>query len=598
MKKVLFLISASIVFTSLIACNYAGTSGNSNQDMTSNNSAETSGKKDDYTIPQIEFTEDEYPVTTSKPSYSQCISYEDYGAKGDGVTDDSDAIFAAHECANSKGLPVKAKSGAKYLIKKQNNKTAIIKTDTDWTGAEFIVDDSELPADTPRARSWAFSVRDGYSATPILLVDTITTAYASKQKAPEMAGKNLSKDASNIGMSLSGLTSTKKSVLLMQNQNVVRFRRCQSGRITEEPAQEDTIVVDSNGNIDSGTPLNWSYNGFTKIYCRPVPEKTLYITGGTFTTIVNRCTPVIYVSGGIEVLRSNVVIDGVNHKLENEGTPSDYSSPYYGIFYLKQCAYITIKNCRLSSHITYANRCGTYDIYPLSVDYLTIFNCHEYTDLCDFDRWGIIGSNFCKNVRILDSELSRFDGHKGVTNVYIKNSTIGWAGINLIGEGTFRMENSKCYGANFIRLREDFGSTWHGNIYIKDCDWYITRSDGRQFSSSMACVIGGNHICNFDFGYDCYMPKKIFIDGFTIHDENKAASYNGPYLLNDFLDSTVEYFNSVKAQHPFYLTEDIYVRNFDSSSTDYSYHSDKVSPNTDLFKDVTIHTSWSSAEEN
>lgn len=552
---------------------------------------------DPYTIPHMEFTEQEYSITTQKPTYTEYVYYEDYGAKGDGVTDDSDAIFAAHEYANNNNLPVKAKNGARYLIKKEYNKTAIIKTDTDWTDAYFIVDDSELPTDNPRARNWAFSVRDGNSITPILLVDTITAAYKDKQKAPEMANKTVKKSDSNIGRSLSDLTKTSQSVLWMQNQNVVRFRRCQNGRTTEEPAQEDTIVVNKNGDIDSGTPLNWDYNGFTKIYCRPITEKTLYITGGTFVTIVNRCTPVIYVSGGIEVLRSNVVLDGIDHQLLNEGTPSDYSSPYYGLFYLKQCAYITIKNCMLSSHITYANRCGTYDIYPLSVDYLTIFNCHEHTDLLDFSRWGIIGSNFCKNVRILDSKLSRFDAHKGVTDAYIKNSTIGWAGINLIGEGTFTMENSKCYGANFIRLREDFGSSWHGNIYIRNCDWYITRSDGKQFSSSMACIIGGNHICNFDFGYDCYMPKKIFIDGFTIHDDGKnAAAYTGPYLLNDFLDSSVEVFNSLKAQHPYHLTEDIYIRKFNSSSTDYSYQN-KKSPNTDLFKDVTIHTDWTPAEE-
>ncbi len=548
-------------------------------------------KDEDITIPYMEFDTEDYSITTPKPTYTEYVTYEDYGAKGNGVDDDADAIYAAHEYANSKNLPVKATPGKKYLIKKSGNKTAMIRTDTDWSGAEFIIDDSELAA--PKDRNQLFSVRDEHSVPPLVFVDYI---YAEKnpsyEKHPELKTLGLKKDATNLGITL-----TAKSVVWLEDNNVVRFRRCMSGRVSEQPAQEDVIIVDENGDIDKGTPLNWSYNTFTRVHCRPIKEQTLYITGGTFRTIVNRCEPVIYVSGGIEVLRSNVVIDNVNHKLENERTPADYSSPYYGIFYLKQCAYITIKNCNVSSHITYANKCGTYDIYPLEVAYLTIRNCHEFTSICDFDRWGVFGSNFCKNVRVIDSELSRFDAHKGVTNAYIKNSTIGWAGINLIGEGTFRMEDSKCYGANFIRLREDFGSSWHGNIYIKDCDWYITRNDGKHISSSMACIIGGNHICDFDFGSDTYMPKKIFIDGFTLHDEIKGKNYYGPYVLNPIIDSSKDVFNSLKTKYPYHLTEDIYFRNFKCTSSEFENFYGVSSNSDNLFNDIRIHSNWNSSDE-
>lgn len=39
------------------------------------------------------------------------ITYEEFGAVGDGKTDDQQAIVAAHEAANEKGLPVKAGAG-------------------------------------------------------------------------------------------------------------------------------------------------------------------------------------------------------------------------------------------------------------------------------------------------------------------------------------------------------------------------------------------------------------------------------------------------------------------------------------------------------
>ena len=50
------------------------------------------------------------------PAKSKYITYEKYGAVGDGVHDDMPAIVAAHEAANEKGLPVKVKSGKCYYI--------------------------------------------------------------------------------------------------------------------------------------------------------------------------------------------------------------------------------------------------------------------------------------------------------------------------------------------------------------------------------------------------------------------------------------------------------------------------------------------------
>lgn len=74
----------------------------------------------------------------AKPKF---ITYEKYGAKGDGVTDDMPAIVAAHAAANEKGLPVKAKAGKTYYIG-NTSLTAEIRTDTDFGKASFIIDDA------------------------------------------------------------------------------------------------------------------------------------------------------------------------------------------------------------------------------------------------------------------------------------------------------------------------------------------------------------------------------------------------------------------------------------------------------------------------
>ncbi|MBQ1634347.1 MAG: hypothetical protein II050_06635, partial [Bacteroidaceae bacterium] len=39
------------------------------------------------------------------------VTYEEYGAVGDGVHDDQAAIIAAHKAANELGLPVRATDG-------------------------------------------------------------------------------------------------------------------------------------------------------------------------------------------------------------------------------------------------------------------------------------------------------------------------------------------------------------------------------------------------------------------------------------------------------------------------------------------------------
>ena len=44
------------------------------------------------------------------------VCYEDFGAVGDGVTDDSAAIRAAHEYANENGLDVVCEGAKTYYI--------------------------------------------------------------------------------------------------------------------------------------------------------------------------------------------------------------------------------------------------------------------------------------------------------------------------------------------------------------------------------------------------------------------------------------------------------------------------------------------------
>ncbi len=83
------------------------------------------------------------PKDVRKFKANGLVRYSEFGARGDGKTDDIDAIAAAHAFANQYGLSVKADKGATYYISGKN-RTAVIRTDTDFGTAAFIIDDTDV----------------------------------------------------------------------------------------------------------------------------------------------------------------------------------------------------------------------------------------------------------------------------------------------------------------------------------------------------------------------------------------------------------------------------------------------------------------------
>ena len=76
------------------------------------------------------------------------VTYEEFGAVGDGVTDDFAAIYRAHEYANEASLPVRARDDAHYYIHSPlvdgEVKVCSIRTDVNWGNARFTIDDRDV----------------------------------------------------------------------------------------------------------------------------------------------------------------------------------------------------------------------------------------------------------------------------------------------------------------------------------------------------------------------------------------------------------------------------------------------------------------------
>jgi hypothetical protein len=222
---------------------------------------------------------------------------------------------------------------------------------------------------------------------------------------------------------------------------------------------------------------------------------------------------------------------------------------------------------------------GTYDLSLNRALNVSFVNCRQTNDINDSRYWGILGSNYCKNLVYDKCTFSRFDAHMGVANATIRNSTLGHQGINAIGSGTLIVENTTIHGRSIINLRPDYGSTWQGEVFIRNCVLAPTR--GRTTNISL---IGGSYSGQHDFGYTCYMPEKITIENLKIDDSGLPADYKGPAIFANFnpdmtSDSYVEKF-------PYVRTKEVILKNVTVTSG----KALRISDNPFMFRNVKVNS--------
>ena len=458
--------------------------------------------------------------------FTDYVTYEQFGAVGDGKTDDSGAIVKAHEYANANGLSVLANETAAYYIS-GSNETAYIKTNTDWSTAKFIIDDTAVA----NRGTWIFNVAPSEGTKSI-----------TDKLSP------LTMDATNIGTALD-----KKSLVVLTDSNVKRYIR-KGANQNSGSNQTDVIIVDENGNISPDTPLIWDFNAITSATVYPIDAETLTIKGGVFITIANNdASEYNYYSRGIVVRRSNTVIDGLYHVVVNEG---ETGAPYSAFVSISYCADVTVKNCTFTGHKKYNTigsagtsvSMGTYDIGGTMAVNARFINCNQTNDITDGDYWGIAGSNYCKNLTYDGCVFSRFDAHQGVLNATIRNSVLGHHGIKLIGSGTALIENTTVLSSSFVDLRADYGSTWNGDVIIRNCKFYPTDVTNT--------IINAENTEDHDFGYTCYLPQNVVIDGLFVH--SVGVNYVFSVVNSNHLT------NLYKPSYAVVTPENITVNNFTS----------------------------------
>ena len=492
--------------------------------------------------------------TTDQLKAAGLVRYSDFGAKGDSKTDDIDAIAATHAFANRHGLKVKADKDAIYYIGGKD-RTAYIQTDTDFGTASFIIDDTKVQ----NINASVFMVS---SSLKSFKLESITKLKRNQEK---------------IELSLAG-----SCLITVSNSDTKHYIRYGLNQNNGAP-QTDIFVVDKNGNVDMDAPIIWDFDKITEIQALPIDDKTLKITGGRFTTIANQAeSKYTYYSRNLAIRRSNVIVDGLEHHIKGEG---ENGAPYGGFISISNCTYVMVKNCILTGHKTYSTigsagkpvNMGSYDLLVNKALNVSFVNCTQTNDIDDTRYWGILGSNYCKNLLYDSCILSRFDAHMGVANATIRNSTLGHMGINAIGSGTFTLENSIVRGRSLINLRSDYGSTWQGEFIIRNC--IFVPMGGKAANASL---INGSYSSQHDFGYTCYMPERITIENLKIDDSNHPEDYTGPAIFADFNPEKRD--KNYVEKYPNIITKEVILKNV-STASDKAL---RLSDNPYMFNEVKI----------
>ena len=509
------------------------------------------------------------------------VYYKDFGVKGDGKTDDSAAIRAAHQEANKNNQTVVGDKNATYYIAKVDT-PIIIKTDVDWRGAKFIFDASKF---NPEDSGNVFKIDN----------DNMPTNFYTKDD-PTLAKINATKGEDGLvirGINHGDNQTTKIDVgirepLMLKVYNSDARAYIRWGYVdTKGGAQCEVIIVDENGNIDPTTPFLLDYEKVTQITAYKIDVEPITIKNANVesrNSLVNLLGGYKSIAHSFELARPNVTMENLIHTITQEyvyetptrknpvtGLWEDVSSEGFtiknGIVYQNNKQYngddvkpftgysysgfiqvsnthnSLIKGCGFQARYHYEE--GTYDISCSYANKIEFRDCTQNNffvkDANGNDTqqanvgtyWGVAGTNYCKNMYYIDSVLTRYDAHCGVFNGGVIGGKL--AVLRLIGGGTFTIEGVDFHTRGVpVQLREDYGATFNGTVIIKDTKFYSSWGSNNYVLTLIDAPTA--HIYN---GYKTYFPS-VVIDNISV--ETTAKTINVLGLCNQAYSTTGEHF--------------------------------------------------------
>ena len=314
-------------------------------------------------------------------SEKKFVTYLEFGAVGDGKTNDYYAIKRAHEYANENNIPVKLSGDYTYYIGDTEidgkGTTITVKTDVDWGGSKFIIDDNVFPLDgiTTLNKHYMhiFKVESDYEMSVI----------DDREILDRLVREGFDTKTVKISLALG-----YPAMIIPHNAREKVYRRKGYGGHNGYDMKE-VVVIDKDGNLDPETPIMFDYKNLDTIDVYRLDIKPLTLENATFTTLANNECAIyvddagrkrfrdIYFKRGINVNRSLTTVRNVKHYVEGQISPLEQKEQlklcvgYYGFFATTLSHGVTYEDC-----VVTARRCftknpagvgsgtqGTYDIH-------------------------------------------------------------------------------------------------------------------------------------------------------------------------------------------------------------------------------------------
>ena len=485
-------------------------------------------------------------------------AYEDFGAVGDGKTNDFYAIKKAHDYANEHHIPVVTDPTKTYYISdtRIDGEVQVINVMTNVSFGEthFIIDDSAfVPGDETKVTAKnVFQVVSEYPK------ETVT----DREILSGLDGIGEGTTKLDLALGYPALIIVYDSSKHVYGRSGASFK----GTATAlGPDMHEVLLIDGEGNIDESTPFIFEYKTVSKLDIIRTDIEHLTIEGGVFTTIaahgpdgavdetLKRIKKFPYVNRGFGVSRSFTTVKGMRHYVTGDVTTKQHANElkvgahYHGFFAATYANEVVFEDCVLTGR-RYYKISGTYDFTANHVNVIRLKNCTQSNFYVKTDEndmpipcneseataysmsispltktrycWGIGGTNFCKNMEYIGSTLSRFDAHQGLLNGKIIDTTINF--ISLTGKGKMIVENVDWKSVDkgevnntFVFLRGDYGSTWEGDVIAKNIR--ITAAEPEAFS------LVHHSYGNFEYGYICHVPSLDF-DSIVINGKEDGAT--------------------------------------------------------------------------
>ncbi len=508
------------------------------------------------------------------------IYYSDFVENIDtsGSSNVYEQLKAVHDYANTYGHVVCARPGEKYLITETGGIPIEIKTDCIWDGATFIFDDRHLEAQGASASNSVFKLVRDYK--PVAY--DVNSQFDIVRRINEAGG--IKKDEINASLKFFDLALGYPAMVVPENSEHKVYIRY-GGNANNGSEQAELIVIDEEGNIDPLTPFLLDYAQVTKLTIYRIDDTPIKLEGGTFITRANNaeCSYDNGFTRNIMIVRSNVTIEGITHKITDEG---DRGSSYSGFFTTQNCNNIQIRDCVVQAHrayvdekrvdedgnvLEYGTTMGTYELGG----YMTNgYYCYNVTQSNFYDPqgkptdrwydengegaknnangaagiWGVMGTNYCKNITYESCVLNRMDAHAGVINATVLDTEI--IHINLIGGGKMLIKDSTVYNSHVVKLREDYGSTWNGEVHIINTTHVVS-------GSSTPVILSGAWY-NHYFGYTTYVPSTVILDGYKLESAQTTVRIYGIGISTDVTGPT---YAGEKNENPPVFPEKVIFRN-------------------------------------